>query len=395
MQEKMELQSQIISQYLPSKKTIIEPIKKIKNNLIRATLYTLLGIIFALLGWNISQLIYLDIGGLIVNLIGENNLPFKIPSYVILLVIITPCLVLAMVIAEIFVSNPTRYKSNWRILKRSYLKPVLIIGFMAGIFLSILNLKLLASDFSSTTVRLLSWMVIGLVAGIADGLTWSFHSIESTSKKKLQRLIKSTFLGGSAGIIASTLFEIVRETDGKYQEPFGFFILGTCIGLALSFSARQSYQVALRAGLGFENIDWGDDSLLDHPRLQRHNNNNLLKFIPNYNNEGITPIIEEGISIQLPTNTSKPIQIQIGSSEKADIYIRDLPENCAFLTIESSQVTILCLAHQLVQIQRRLMNENDTQILRHNQIISLYPEEKNYEKCYRFVFYDRFLDPQG
>ena len=102
--------------------------------------------------------------------------------------------------------------------------------------------------------------------------------------------------------------------------------------------------------------------------------------------------IEEGVSIQLPGKTNK--LIIIGSGDTADIYIPHLPEECASLQVNSDNVIIRCLAEESVKIQQRFLPENKTTTLKHNQILTLY-HENNEEKFYRFIFYNRLLDPQA
>ena len=45
-------------------------------------------------------------------------------------------------------------------------------------------------------------------------------------------------------------------------------------------------------------------------------------------------------------------------------------------------------------IENIFLPENKTTTLKHNQILTLY-HENNEEKFYRFIFYNRLLDPQA
>ncbi len=364
----------------------------------RVTFYGLSGAISGLLGWSLSQLC-LDVAQPLMRASG-------IPPYAVLLIGVTPCVAAAMVIAEIFLSSPTRHKANWRILSRRSLKAVLILGLVAGVILSGLNWLLLASNWSSTFVRIISWALIGLFAGLAESISWGTRSIEGTESRIKQRMIQSTMLGSGAGLVASLLFESIRRALGQYAEPSGFLLLGVTLGLALCFAARPSYQAALRAGQGFEAVEppktriqrsasTGADSTDTEPTSTQVStrrptlNNQTLKFIPD--DDGFR-YIEEGLSIQLPFSIKKPLLI--GSSKEADICIPHLPDDCAELRIQDGDVQIKCLCDGKVQVQRKLITQARKVTLKHNQIVTLY-HENNPDKFYRFVFYNRFLDPQA
>lgn len=369
------------------------------NSFARRNFYVLSGIISALIGWSLSYLI-LDI----IKLFIPQNFNFNLPLYGILLVTVTPSIATAMVIAEIFLSNPTRYKANWRVLSRTILRVVILAGLICGLLLSLLNWLLLESNWPGFLVKMISWGLIGLFAGLADSVSWSFRSIEGTGSKIKQRFVQSTLLGGSAGLVAAIFFEATHRVLGKYQEPFGFLVFGACLGLALSFTARPSYQVALRAGQGFEAVkpkkklsqvystvpNHEEEEIINSNFQQRRPclQNQSLKFIP----DDDFKYIEEGLSIQLPLKNRKPIVI--GSSEDADIYIPYIPSECASLQFKDGNLVIRALAEGTVKVQQKLLTERRTTILRHNQILTLY-HEYDPEKFYRFVFYDRFLDPQA
>ncbi len=90
------------------------------NTLARINFYVLSGIISALISWSLGYFI-LDL----MKLYLPQNLYFNLPPYSILLVIVTPSIATAMVVAEIFLSNHTHHKANWRILSRAILRPVI------------------------------------------------------------------------------------------------------------------------------------------------------------------------------------------------------------------------------------------------------------------------------
>ena len=362
----------------------------------RAGFYTLSGIFSALIGWSISQIIWQEIGAYLTPFIPQG---FNLPPYIILLVIVTPCIASGMIIAEIFISNPTRYQANWRVLSRTSLKKVFLVGAFLGLVLSIFNWMLLASNWSGGFVRIISWLIIGAFAGLAESISWSWRSIEGTGNRVIQRIIQSTLFGAGAGFFAASFCEGVNRALGQYQEPFGFFLFGALLGLGLSFASTPTYQVALRAGTGFEAKKKPRSRKAANTQIQTIHtsptqilrlalNNQSLKFIPDDDYKHI----EEGVSIQLPAKTKKPLII--GSGDDADIYIPHLPERCASLQVNSGTVIIRALAEDAVRIQQKFLAESKTTTLKHNQILTLYHEHDE-EKFYRFIFYNRLLDPQA
>lgn len=358
----------------------------------RLAFYISAGIFSSLLGWSISQLLWIDLGSFIasfINLFGLGT-KFELPPFLILIVV-TPCIAIAMVVIEIFVSNPTRYKANWRILKRTSIPVVTTTGIISGAILSLLNWYLLASNWSSFHVRLLSWSLIGLFVGLAESVSWAYCSIEGSGRKARSRVIQSMFLGTFAGLIAAATYNSVRQNFGKYQESIGFVLLGIFLGAVLSFASRPSYQVALRAGHGFESVN--SDSNLFPELSNKRFSQKVFSFIPVPEGKNDNRI-EEGLSIKLPTAVSKNKPIVIGSHQEADIFIPCIPERCLCLWVETSGVKIECSHQQTVKIQEEMLSKGQTKTLRHNQILTLY-YQSNPKEFYRFIFYDRFLDPQA
>ncbi|MFN6460762.1 MAG: hypothetical protein RMZ41_002810 [Nostoc sp. DedVER02] len=359
----------------------------------RLGFYISAGIFSALVGWSVSQIIWIDLISFLrwfLQIFGLGSTKFTLPSLLILTVI-TPCMAIAMVAMEIFISNPTRYKANWRILWPTYLRAVIITGIISGTLLSLLNWQLLVSNWSSIHVRLLSWGLIGLFVGLAESVSWSFRSIEGSGSKARNRILQSTILGIFAGLLAATIYSNIRQYFGEYQEPVGFALLGILLGGCLSFTSRPSYQVALRAGYGFESVPT-NSGLFSQINCKRFSHK-VFGFVPipegKNNNQ-----IEEGLSIKLPTSASVKKPIIIGSNHDADIFIPGIPEKCLSLWFESNGVNIKCEHEKAVEIQQKKLSEGDTTTLRHNQILTLY-HKTNSEEFYRFIFYDRFLDPQA
>lgn len=302
---------------------------------------------------------------------------------------VAACFAVALVITEIFLSNPTRYKANRRVLP-PFFWSALGTGTVAGLVASGFTWVLYNTGAPDWSVRVVAWSLVGLFTGLGEGVSWRFRSVEGSTSKATQRIQKATLFGLVAGLAAAVLVEVLRQqiSLGGYEDPVGFLILGLSLGLFLSFATSPTYLVALRAGAGFEAVDpkygGGSDPV---PRLNPSSN---LRFvtIDEYD------VIEEGLSIQLPAaTTQKPIII--GSADDADIILPDIPVKAASLTISQGNVELRCLAEGAVQIQqKRLVKGSRPITLRHNQILTFY-YTGNEDKFYRFVFYDRFLDPEA
>lgn len=350
----------------------------------RIYFYTISGIVSTMIGWNISQFLLIGTG----ESIGEGLLPLPedFPQEPIVIPIVAVCLAIAMVVTEIFLSNPTRDKANKRVLP-PYLWAALGMGTFTGLVAAALALILYQTGAPDWSVRIVTWSLVGLFTGLGEGISWRFRSIEGATSKANARIWKATLFGLGAGLAAALLVEILRRVlslEG-YEDPVGLLILGFSLGLSLSFATSSTYQVALRAGEGFEAID---PNYALSPRPRPKLNHSDLKFVA-----GEYDFIEEGLSIQLPSKTSEPLTI--GSAVDADIYIPDIPEYAASLQVSNRQVNIRCITEKAVQIQRRILVQGGKpKPLSHNQILTFYHQGDN-EKYYRFVFYDRFLDPEA
>ncbi|MFM7907204.1 MAG: hypothetical protein ACKPA9_19275 [Microcystis sp.] len=137
----------------------------------RIWLYILAGITSALIGWNIGQIFLTDL-----------KILSRFPE-----VVLFPCvaisLAIGMVMNEIFISNPTRPKLNFRIA----LVPLLIatlIGLIAGLAAGGIFQLLIQSGVAEFPGRLLGWLFVGAAVGLAEGLTWQFYSIEAGDRDR-------------------------------------------------------------------------------------------------------------------------------------------------------------------------------------------------------------------
>ena len=100
----------------------------------RFLFYSLAGIVSALFGLTISQILIFDVAGFFKETELFEEYLNKIPPDLIMLPIVAACLSLAMVGVEMYCSSPTRYKLNsFNTLLRKYLKPAIKLGFFTGL----------------------------------------------------------------------------------------------------------------------------------------------------------------------------------------------------------------------------------------------------------------------
>lgn len=374
----------------------------------RIYFYLLAGIISALLGWNIGQFFLTDLGIL------------KQFPEVVLFPCIAISLAIGMVINEIFISNPTRPKINFRTAKIPLLIALLlglVFGSVAGVFSQILFLP--QNNVPTPLIRTFGWLVIGVSVGLAEGLTWRLRSIEAGDSKRFWQRFKISLLGASfASLVAALLFELVRsflagiasdpETVSNLraiEDPIGFSILGLFLGLFFSISNSPSYMVALRAGAGFEYTGENYQGYEDEDQYSDNNDSyaalqNIshpyieipkLKFVSSQQDK-----IEEGLSIQLPSQGI----IKIGSAKKAQICIPGLPLHCADLELKPREAILYPNPryYRTIEVNGKHLGTNNPIALKHNYLLTFHPKEQdgfNHEKFYRFVYYNRFLDPQA
>ena len=361
----------------------------------RIYLYILAGITSGLLGWNLGQFFLTDLG-----------LLQQFPE-----VILFPCvaitLAIGMVMNEILIGNPTRPKLSFRIAKTPILIALglgLLLGLIAGGISQILFLPQIR--IPTLIVRTFGWLIIGLSVGLAEGLSWSWHSMEAGDPKRFKQRLATSVVGATvASLIAAGLFELIRTSFGAMpselrgiEDPLGFAILGLFLGLVFSVTNSPSYLGALRAGTGFEYT--GPNYVDIDPEMMSVNqefpyiNRSSLKFVSEDNSYEI----EEGLSIQLPGTGT----IRIGSAvKKADVCIPDLPLHVADLILNKRQAILSPNPQYFYTIEvngERLTDRKDIR-LKHNYVLTFHADKKdgdnNEQKMYRFVYYNRFLDPQA
>lgn len=355
-------------------------------------LYAIFGIIATLLGWTISQIILT-----FARLIGKTVI-FN-PDF-ILFPIIAGFLTTAMVAAQIFLNAPTHPKKSWRAFRRSYFWVALGIGTFLGFIPSLITQLLYKSGWSPEIVNILAWCLIGLVTGFTEGGVWNLRK-GATSKAK-QRHKKVILYGGIAGFCAAILSMIITgllpPPLQRYEDPLGFGILGLVLGVFISKATAPNYRYALRAGHGFPVVLQQRNLTVNDAVL----NNSRLKFVIKDESRRFN-FIEEGLSIELPSDTAQ--SLTIGGNDQSHIRIPYIADKCAELNVKEQGVTLKCLNPNSVAINfsHKPMDDQGEVELRHNSIITFY--HKDYEetanddekekKIYRFVFYDRLLDPDA
>lgn len=362
----------------------------------RIYLYILSGIAFSLIGWNIGQIFLSDFG-----------LLKQFPE-LILFPCIAVSLAVGMVLTEIFISNPTRPKLCWRKAKI----PILIatgLGIFAGLISGSISQIILLPQvkIDPRILRVICWLLIGIATGIAEAISWRWQSIEAGDPKRFWGRFQASILAGIGGSLAAALiFELIRQSTNlmeseffkDWEDPLGFGVLGILLGFVFSFSSSPSYLAALRAGTGFEYTGekYDDDfnqsnTLPDYPLIDKHSTELKLKFVSNSEGDKI----EEGLSIQLPGAGI----IRIGSDPQAHIRIPGLPLHSADLEIKGREAIFKPNAQffHKIEINGDQLKSRDKISLKHNNVITFYPKEEvgpNEEaKFYRFIFYNRFLDP--
>ncbi len=355
----------------------------------RLALYILSGSISAILGWWVSLLLLFmfRMGG---------DLAFK-PDFIIL-PITTLFFATAMVSTEIFLSNPTRFRNNTKIMK-AYLIKILVAGIIAGIIAGILTFTLYQiSTLSSSIVKILAWSIVGFSTICCENWIWQNQSLEGGVRDKaIKRLLFSCILGVLSGLCAAWLAEkllSLQSLPEVFNEPISFLVFGALLGLFLNFATSPTFQVALRAGQGFEYIlDEMEQHSKKKPRLTK--NKRALRFVVEPLNDRNNPkeqgVIEEGLSIQLPRNQS----ITIGGSADDDIFLDGVSPTSATINVKFKQAEIACYntSVEIHPCPRAIAGRQSlaTYSLKHNQIIT-FKKQDDPKSLYQFVFYDRFLD---
>lgn len=389
----------------------------------RIFLYILAGICSASLGWNVGHILLSDIFS------GVDFL-YTHPE-----IILFPCmaimLAIGMVLNEILISNPTRLS----LARRKALASVpiafgygLVIGLGAGLLFQLL----ISFSLPTPLARMLGWLVIGLAVGFAEGVSWKSRSVEAGDPKRYyQRLFVSVIGALIASLVAALIFEFVRSNIQELPKHFkdwedflGFCILGAILGISFTITSSPSYMAALRAGAGFEFM--GEELAEENTNFATIRTSHL-KFVSLSNEEDDEESeIEEGLSIQLPGKG----KIIIGSPDNpmAHICLPGVELNMGYISIngQKSHFKPTLKGYKYIKINgEKITSAKHSIPLKHNTIFSLATSspsllesatsssdassrttqeigyENNeetdiqYPEFYRFVYYNRFLDPQA
>ncbi len=373
------------------------------NQLIRFWLYVVAGVSSALFGWNLAQLIMADFN--ILPFLGDESDPIIVVPELILFPCITISLAIGMVINEIFISNPNRLTLCWKKFWPAPFFMASICGAILGLLATVIVRICFAIVDDATISRIVGWFVIGLAVGLSEGLTWMWQSVESRSKKRFNQRFWTSLIGASlASIIAALLFEYIRtliktnETFRLLEDPIGFVILGLLLGLAFCITNSPAFQMALRAGGGFEFRGTSVPGLPIQPTISPFpyiKQGATLYLIGTTDENGG---IEEGTSVALPGK--KRVIIGNEGNKNADIYLPGIPVHAAFIDLTKNP-PLLEPNNQYfyaIAINGKPLASDRPLNLKHNTVLTFYTIENgaiNHEKFYRFVFYNRFLDPQS
>lgn len=376
----------------------------------RLCLYILSGITAAFIGWSLGQFILSDLTEIF-----TSWQPIKQYPEVILFPAVAMMLAVGIVANEILVSSPTRLRLNWRIPHGIAWQPLfiaaslgIVIGGLTGGLAQILFSPYF--DTPESIVRIIGWICIGGAVGLAEGFTWGQRSIEAGDPKRYyKRLTVSVIGGGLSSLLAALIFEAVFEKlPANWVDPIGFCLMGCMLGIIFNFTTSPSYMAALRAGAGFEH-----NKIPPTPTLNPNALNYspaLLNNLPSINDQKLSFVsrdtskrIEEGLSIRLP-ETGK---LTIGGRSDRDICLPGTPDLVATLELSPRSVKIIPDESNFEQIaiKETTLKSSNSFSLKHSYTISFYitdpnfyvedPNRKNGDKYYRFVLYNRFLDPRG
>lgn len=363
----------------------------------RLYFYCLAAVCSALIGWNLGQFVLEDVGWF-------TSLP-----EVVLFPCVAASLAVGLVTNEVLISNPTRPKINFRILKSCLLIAItlgLIIGLLAGGLVQFLFMPSLS--IPSFIIRVAGWVAIGLAVGLAEGFTWRRRSIEAGNPKRARRRIFSSVASAiAASATAALLFELLRLGIGtlptafrNLEDPIGFSILGLLLGLTFSFTSSPSYLAALRAGAGFEYRKVEPDAIdtvgietsaLSYPYIGQASK---LQFVGLQNDSQV----EEGMSIQLPASG----KLRIGSATKRepDIYLPGVALHVADLEVRPRYAILdpNPMAFEAIEVNGIALKSRRKVKLKHNSLLTFHVLDQSdpyAKKLYRLVYYNRFLDPQA
>ena len=375
----------------------------------RIWIFILAGIAFANVGWFLGQLF-----------ITELTLGKLIRPEIIMMAWVSVCIASSIILTELIVSNPFRHPFRPNKFSNLSKNPILIalgFGLFTGIVAGLVYWGLDSAfirkilNLPDSWYRAMRWILVAVATVVAESLAWQTTTIEASDRKRFWKrfwftLVASVLLAW----LASGWFEGFRQSftasdlkDFKrIESPLGFMLLGGSLGLALGLCTSPSYVASLRAGAGFEyraSASCKDGKISIPP----------LSFVGEFKEPNIKQgFIEEGLTIRLPSkslteyifnffNLNKQMEvlnggILIGSSDKAHIKLEGVaPELCRLKPEGNTYILEQLTDNGGSNLAKVVINPDQSKI-KHNSIITFY-HENDHKKFYRFVYYNRFLDP--
>jgi hypothetical protein len=336
---------------------------------------------FAVVGWNLGCFILKELK------LGE-ILAGQVSTDAIMIPAVSICLAAGIVLTEIFLSSPTRPLQSLKLAANSiYLASGLglVVGITAGLLSYVVGLPGTRElfQYGDDFVRSTAWFLVALTVSISEGLAWGLRAMEAKNINRLRiRIAVSLIASFASSWIANTIFESLRRNGvlqglGDYEDLLRFILLGICLGIAFGFSTSPGYMTALRAGFGFEH----DGSSTTRGEIRKN-----LEFVVSYATDNR---IEEGLSIQLP-NWGKVI---IGSDPSAQIYLEGVAPILATLDLQTRETWLYTDQKNFDKVHiEGYPVKDERKRLKHNTILTFY-RNADTNQFYRFVYYNRFLDP--
>ena len=153
----------------------------------RNWLYFIVGILASVVAWSFSQILLVDFKPIWDSL---NWTFFAQVPYLIKFFILTIFLAVSMVMAEVFFSHPTRLKQGWKVLKWPLI--IAIIASILGASLSgIMSFVFKLTGLPAWTIRLIDWLIIGVMIGSAEGMTWFLRTWSKLVLSQTTRGVKN------------------------------------------------------------------------------------------------------------------------------------------------------------------------------------------------------------
>lgn len=362
----------------------------------RIFIFILAGITFANFGLNLGQFLLTDL-----------RLRQILPAEPIIMACVSFGIATGMVLTELLISHP--FRNPFRKVAIDSKNPILFsigFGLLAGAISGLIyfSLSFLFTKWPASNFRLAGWLLVAFAAVVAEAFTWKITTIEAGDNERFWTRFGFTLVASLfAAWLTSIYFEGLRQSLSfnnfkRFEAPIGFMLLGSILGLAFSFCTSPSYVASLRAGTGFEYRSGkaSQDGYIEMP----------LSFVGDVSQKNI----EEGLTIQLPSisvitiiyslikgNLGKQLAIArngiiIGSSADAHIRIKDVDnELCRLIPKGNSYILRLKGDGEEVSVNGSKMTSINEQKITHNTIITFYAKDST--KFYRFVYYNRFLDP--